>query len=142
MVGTLYRAAKASARLRSRAATAPTSTPSTTRAGFINAAGAMRAEPSRPILTGATSQGRGNRYMWPRGPVSRACGNRKQGCCFVHGGGVTREEGGFFTRIAAGLADAGVASLRYDLRGHWDSGGRQEDSPLTVHLNDMGYRWP
>jgi hypothetical protein len=56
---------------------------------------------------------------------------------FVHGGGVTRDEGGFFTRLAAGLADAGVASLRYDLRGHGESEGRQEDSPLTVHLNDI-----
>jgi hypothetical protein len=56
---------------------------------------------------------------------------------FVHGGGVTREEGGFFTRMAAGLADAGVASLRYDLRGHGASEGRQEDSPLTAHLNDI-----
>lgn len=56
---------------------------------------------------------------------------------FVHGGGVTRDEGGFFTRLAAGLADAGVASLRYDLRGHGESEGRQEDSPLTAHLNDI-----
>jgi hypothetical protein len=56
---------------------------------------------------------------------------------FVHGGGVTREEGGFFTRLAAGLAEAGVASLRYDLRGHGESEGRQEDSPLTAHLNDI-----
>jgi uncharacterized protein len=56
---------------------------------------------------------------------------------FVHGGGVTRHEGGFFTRLAAGLAEAGVASLRYDLRGHGESQGRQEDSPLTVHLNDI-----
>lgn len=39
----------------------------------------------------------------------------------VHGGGVTREEGGFFTRLAAGLADAGMASLRFDLRGHGES---------------------
>jgi uncharacterized protein len=56
---------------------------------------------------------------------------------FVHGGGVTREEGGFFTRLAAGLGEAGVASLRYDLRGHGESEGRQEDSPLIVHLNDI-----
>jgi uncharacterized protein len=59
------------------------------------------------------------------------------GVVFVHGGGVTREEGGFFTRLSAGLASAGVASLRYDLRGHGESEGRQEDSPLTAHLNDM-----
>ncbi|SBW24962.1 alpha/beta hydrolase [Candidatus Protofrankia californiensis] len=56
----------------------------------------------------------------------------------VHGGGVTREEGGFFTRLAAGLADAGVASLRFDLRGHGESDGQQEESTLAGHLNDIG----
>jgi alpha-beta hydrolase superfamily lysophospholipase len=55
----------------------------------------------------------------------------------VHGGGVTREEGGFFTRMAAGLAEAGIASLRFDLRGHGKSDGPQEDSTLTAHLNDI-----
>jgi uncharacterized protein len=55
----------------------------------------------------------------------------------VHGGGVTREEGGFFTRLAAGIADAGVASFRFDLRGHGESDGRQEDNVLTAHLNDI-----
>jgi uncharacterized protein len=57
---------------------------------------------------------------------------------FVHGGGVTRHEGGFFTRLAAWLAEAGVASLRYDLRAHGESDGRQEtDNVLTEHLNDI-----
>jgi pimeloyl-ACP methyl ester carboxylesterase len=55
----------------------------------------------------------------------------------VHGGGVNREEGGFFTRLAAGLADRGVASLRFDLRGHGESGGRQEDLTLSGVLNDI-----
>lgn len=55
----------------------------------------------------------------------------------VHGGGVTREEGGFFTRLAAGLAEAGISSLRYDLRGHGESEGRQEDNTLAAHLNDI-----
>ncbi|MDQ3403092.1 MAG: lysophospholipase, partial [Actinomycetota bacterium] len=55
----------------------------------------------------------------------------------VHGGGVTREEGGFFTRLAAGLAESGIASLRFDLRGHGESDGRQEDRTLTMHLNDI-----
>ncbi|MGV9679336.1 alpha/beta hydrolase [Nocardia sp. NPDC003482] len=55
----------------------------------------------------------------------------------VHGGGVTREEGGFFTRLAAGLADAGVASLRFDLRGHGDSEGRQEELTMATILNDI-----
>jgi uncharacterized protein len=61
-----------------------------------------------------------------------------KGIVFVHGGGVTREEGGFFTRLAAGLADAGVASLRYDLRAHGESEGQQgTDNVLTEHLNDI-----
>jgi hypothetical protein len=34
----------------------------------------------------------------------------------VHGGGVTREEGGFFTQLASGLAEAGLPSLRFDYR--------------------------
>ncbi|WP_199515925.1 alpha/beta hydrolase [Nucisporomicrobium flavum] len=55
----------------------------------------------------------------------------------VHGGGVTREEGGFFTRLAAGLAERGIASLRFDLRGHGESDGRQEDLTLSGVLNDI-----
>jgi alpha-beta hydrolase superfamily lysophospholipase len=55
----------------------------------------------------------------------------------VHGGGVTREEGGFFTRLAGSLAGAGIASLRYDLRGHGESEGRQEEMTLCAHLNDI-----
>ncbi|MEX5633862.1 alpha/beta hydrolase [Parafrankia sp. FMc2] len=55
----------------------------------------------------------------------------------VHGGGVTREEGGFFTRLAAGLAEAGAASLRFDLRGHGESEGRQEELTLSSILNDI-----
>lgn len=55
----------------------------------------------------------------------------------VHGAGVDREEGGFFTRLAQGLGEAGVASLRYDLRGHGKSGGRQEEVTLATHLNDI-----
>lgn len=59
------------------------------------------------------------------------------GVVLVHGAGVTREEGGFFTRLAEGLAAAGVASLRYDLRGHGASEGRQEEVTLSAHLNDI-----
>ncbi|MBM7774311.1 alpha-beta hydrolase superfamily lysophospholipase [Actinokineospora baliensis] len=55
----------------------------------------------------------------------------------VHGGGVTREEGGFFTRLAEGVAESGVASLRFDLRGHGESGGRQQDLTLSMVLNDI-----
>ena len=55
----------------------------------------------------------------------------------VHGGGVTRDEGGFFTRLATGLAEAGVAALRYDLRGHGESDGAPQDATVAGHLNDI-----
>ncbi|MGA5134854.1 alpha/beta hydrolase [Streptomyces olivoreticuli] len=55
----------------------------------------------------------------------------------VHGAGVTREEGGFFTRLAAGLAGAGVRCLRFDLRAHGASGGRPEDITITGVTNDI-----
>lgn len=61
----------------------------------------------------------------------------RQAAVLVHGGGVTREEGGFFARLAAGLADAGIASLRFDLRGHGESEGRQEDLTIAGILADI-----
>ncbi|MFB8004904.1 alpha/beta hydrolase [Nocardia sp. NPDC056000] len=64
------------------------------------------------------------------GPTDRAV-------VLVHGGGVTREEGGFFTRLAAGLAESGVASMRFDLRGHGGSEGHQEELTLSTTLNDI-----
>lgn len=61
----------------------------------------------------------------------------RQAAVLVHGGGVTREEGGFFTRLAARLADADIASLRFDLRGHGKSEGRQEDLTIAGILADI-----
>jgi pimeloyl-ACP methyl ester carboxylesterase len=55
----------------------------------------------------------------------------------VHGGGVTRDESGFFTRLAVGLAEAGMPSLRFDFRAHGDSEGRQEDLTLSGVVNDI-----
>lgn len=55
----------------------------------------------------------------------------------VHGAGVTREEGGFFARLAAGLAAAGLRVLRFDLRAHGASGGRAEDITIAGVANDI-----
>lgn len=55
----------------------------------------------------------------------------------VHGGGVTRDEGGFFTRLALGLADVGVTSLRFDFRAHGRSEGHQEELTLSGVVNDI-----
>ncbi|WP_433261906.1 alpha/beta hydrolase [Actinosynnema sp. CS-041913] len=66
-----------------------------------------------------------------------APGVAERAAVFVHGGGVTRNEGGFFTRMATGLAEAGVASMRFDLRGHGESEGHQEELTLSTILNDI-----
>jgi hypothetical protein len=59
------------------------------------------------------------------------------GVVLVHGGGATRQEGGFDPRLAAGLADAGLASLRFDLRAHGNSKGRPEELTLSSGANDV-----
>ncbi len=56
----------------------------------------------------------------------------------VHGGGVTREEGGFFSRVAWGLAEeSGTCSLRFDLRAHGKSAGRKAELTLSGVVNDI-----
>ncbi|OKJ10617.1 alpha/beta hydrolase [Streptomyces sp. CB00316] len=55
----------------------------------------------------------------------------------VHGAGVTREEGGFFTRLAVGLAASGVTSLRFDLRAHGAGGGRESELTIASVTNDI-----
>ncbi|MFI6056573.1 alpha/beta hydrolase [Streptomyces violascens] len=55
----------------------------------------------------------------------------------VHGAGVTREEGGFFARLASGLAGVGVTCLRFDLRAHGASGGRFPDVTIAGVANDI-----
>ncbi|MFJ8815274.1 alpha/beta hydrolase [Amycolatopsis thermoflava] len=72
------------------------------------------------------------------GTIVEPEGSSSAGVVLVHGGGVTSKEGGFFTRLAAGLGQAGVSSLRFDLPGHGESEGRQEDLSLSSVLNSMG----
>ncbi|MPZ67413.1 MAG: alpha/beta fold hydrolase [Pseudonocardiaceae bacterium] len=61
----------------------------------------------------------------------------RRAAVLLHGGGVTREEGGFFSGLAAGLAAAEVSSLRFDLRGHGLSEGHQEDLTIAGILGDI-----
>jgi hypothetical protein len=72
-----------------------------------------------------------------RGTLTRSENVAGRGVVLVHGGGVTRDEGGFFTRLAAGLAAAGALVLRFDFRGHGESAGRQEDLTLAAVRNDI-----
>lgn len=69
------------------------------------------------------------------GTLTEPDGAGRRAVLLVQGASVTREEGGFFTRLAAGLAEAGTASLRIDLPGHGESEGRQEDLTLSALLN-------
>jgi uncharacterized protein len=55
----------------------------------------------------------------------------------LHGEGATREQGGFYSRLSAELAERGVASLRFDLPGHGTSEGSQEDLSLSGLLNTI-----
>jgi uncharacterized protein len=88
---------------------------------------AAMTEAEFPSLDGTLLRGT---LVTPEGPFDH-------GVVLVHGGGVTRDEGGFFGRIADGLAASGIASLRFDLRGHGESAGRQEDLTLAGVANDI-----
>ncbi|GAB4585525.1 alpha/beta hydrolase [Nocardia sp. IFM 10818] len=60
----------------------------------------------------------------------------------LHGEGADRDHGGFFPRLAAEFAAAGIGSLRFDLPGHGESEGRPEELTLSGLLNvvDAGLR--
>jgi len=60
-----------------------------------------------------------------------------QAAVLVHGGGVTRDEGGFFSRLALDLAEGGIASMRFDFRAHGESEGRPEELTIAGILNDI-----
>ena len=55
----------------------------------------------------------------------------------LHGNGTDRDEMGLFARLADAVGRAGITSIRFDLRGHGASEGRQEDRTLSAHLNDV-----
>ena len=57
----------------------------------------------------------------------------------VHGLGVDKEEGGFFTKLAGNLAEEGIASFRFDFRSRGESQGTWEDYTITGMLADLTY---
>jgi pimeloyl-ACP methyl ester carboxylesterase len=99
---------------------------------------ALAARPLSKLPGGVAEEADGGR--WPRGTnstfdsldglelrgtVTKGGPGAARGLVLVHGGGVTRDEGGFFTRLAAGAARRGAVALRFDFRGHGKSGGHQ-----------------
>ncbi len=54
-----------------------------------------------------------------------------------HGITVDREEGGVFTELARVLAAFGIASLRFDFRGHGKSGGSFEKMTVAGEIMDL-----
>jgi len=54
-----------------------------------------------------------------------------------HGLTVDKDEGGIFVRLAEILANKGIASFRFDFRGHGKSGGRQEEMTIAGELTDL-----
>lgn len=66
-------------------------------------------------------------------PTGKAVG----GALLVHGITVEKNEDGFYTRLAALLAESGVQSLRFDFRGHGESQGRPQDMTIAGEVRDL-----
>ena len=63
----------------------------------------------------------------------------RAGVLLVHGlTGDRNEAGGLYKSLAGRLDAIGAASLRFDVRGHGESGGKYEDVTLSSVINDMG----
>ncbi len=55
----------------------------------------------------------------------------------AHGITVDKNEGGFYTTLAEELCNAGIASLRFDFRGHGESDGRSSDMTIAGEVKDL-----
>lgn len=55
----------------------------------------------------------------------------------AHGITVDKEEEGMFTVLAGKLAEVGIASFRFDFRGHGESGGKQEEMTIAGEMLDL-----
>ena len=68
----------------------------------------------------------------------RAVRNPVAGALLVHGLTGDREENGLYTELADRLAHIRVQSLRYDMRGHGQTGGRYEEVTMSGTIADIG----
>ena len=68
----------------------------------------------------------------------RTVRNPVAGALLVHGLTGDREENGLYTELADRLARIRVQSLRFDLRGHGQTGGRYEEVTMSGTIADIG----
>lgn len=61
----------------------------------------------------------------------------KASVVLAHGITVEKNEDGFYSDLAAVLADDGLASLRFDFRGHGESDGDPEDMTIEGEIADL-----
>ncbi|HET9947223.1 MAG TPA: alpha/beta fold hydrolase [Patescibacteria group bacterium] len=54
-----------------------------------------------------------------------------------HGITVDKEEGGVFTKLSQELVSSGFATIRFDFRGHGESGGNSEEMTISGELVDL-----
>jgi pimeloyl-ACP methyl ester carboxylesterase len=55
----------------------------------------------------------------------------------AHGITVEKDEAGFYARLARFLAESGVASLRFDFRGHGESSGASTEMTIAGEIRDL-----
>ncbi|MDD9823960.1 MAG: alpha/beta fold hydrolase [Gammaproteobacteria bacterium] len=69
--------------------------------------------------------------------LSTPFGKASGAALLAHGITVEKNEGGFYTRLATLLARRGIQSLRFDFRGHGESGGRPQDMTINGEVQDL-----
>ncbi|OGG07021.1 hypothetical protein A3D05_02160 [Candidatus Gottesmanbacteria bacterium RIFCSPHIGHO2_02_FULL_40_24] len=68
---------------------------------------------------------------------TKSDGRAKTAVILAHGISVDKEEDGMFCALAEMLAESGMVSLRFDFRGHGESGGKQEEMTLPGEMKDL-----
>ena len=71
------------------------------------------------------------------GLVAKPTGTPRGAVVLAHGITVEKNEGGFYTRLAAHLAQRNLSSLRFDFRGHGDSQGKSDQMTIRGEIDDL-----